>query len=188
MLRELGTMRNSGHHRGLVVTAMGALLVGLGIALALAGKPTADKPGARPAAAKKTLDCRVLEKQLSQCGPAIAAAFDAGLGARLAKHPPLLRGALLRTISQEFVARVAAPCFSRRGILKQGDALQACLTAAKTAAKPCPPNTTGAAAEKCRTAGRIERCRTFARCLAAKVRALPRPAPRPATKAAPTKK
>ena len=173
-------MRMSGHHRGLIVTAVGGLLLVLGIALAVASKPPPPKAKtgakAKDAIAGK-LDCKVLEQQLSKCGPAIAAAFDSGLGARLAKQSPLLRSAVLRTISQEFVARVAGPCFARKGQLKQGDALQSCLTSAKSKAKAtkCPAGKGRAAKAKCHTARQLERCRIFAKCLAVKVRALPRP-------------
>ncbi len=74
-------MRISGHHRGLVVTAAGALLLVLGIALAVASKPKASKPGAKPKSPSSgtALDCKVLERQLSKCGPAIAAAFDSSM-------------------------------------------------------------------------------------------------------------
>jgi hypothetical protein len=168
-------MRMSGHHRRLVVIAAGALLLVLGIALAVASKPEANKPKAPTAKGK--LDCKVLEQQLSKCGPAIAAAFDSGLGARLAKQSPLLRSAVLRTISQEFVARVAGPCFARKGRLEQGDALQSCLTTAERKAKAmaCPAVKGSGASAKCLTARQLERCRTFAKCLAVKFRALPRP-------------
>jgi len=172
-------MRISGHHRGLVVTAAGALLLTLGIALALATKPAAEKPKPKAKApdAEGVLNCKVLEQQLSKCGPAIAAAFDSGLGARLAKQPPLLRGAVLRTISQEFVARVAGPCYARKGRLDQAAPLQSCLTAAERKAKatPCPAGKGSGASAKCRNVRQLERCRTLAKCLAVKIRALPRP-------------
>lgn len=189
-------MRISGHHRGLVVTAAGALLLVLGIALALASKPETNKvqPKAEIKApgAEGVLNCKVLEQQLSKCGPAIAAAFDSGLGARLAKQPPLLRGAVLRTISQEFVARVAGPCYARKGRLDQAAPLQSCLNAAERKAKAtaCPAGKSSDAGAKCRTARQLERCRTFAKCLAVKVRALPRPKKKaaPAMRATPAKR
>lgn len=186
-------MRTSGKYRGLSITAAGALLVVLGIALALANKPRTEKD--KPDKATPTegvLDCKVLEQQLSKCGPAIAAAFDSGLGARLAKQPPLLRGAVLRTISQEFVARVAGPCYARKGRLEQGAALQSCLTSAERKAKstPCPAGKGSGASAKCQTTRQLERCRAFAKCLAVRVRALPRPKKKAPTamKAAPTPK
>ncbi len=191
-------MRISGHHRGLVVTAAGALLLVLGIALAVAskpeaGKPEAGKPGVKPKAptSGNTLDCKVLEQQLSKCGPAIAAAFDSGLGGRLAKQPPLLRGAMLRTISEEFVTQVAGPCFATKGRIKQAAALQSCLVAAKAKAPKCPAGKGRGATAKCQTARQLERCRTFAKCLAVKIRALPQPkkkaapASKPSSKTAP---
>jgi len=188
-------MRIARQYRGLVVTAVGGLLLVLGIALAVAAKPRPGADTAPPKAKPKAtgmLDCKVLEQQLSKCGPAIAAAFDSGLGARLAKQSPLLRAAVIRTISQEFVARVAGPCFARQGKLKQGAALQSCLTAAESKAKAtkCDGGDGRGAAAKCANARQLERCRTFAKCLAAKVRALPRPAKKttPDQAPAPTKK
>jgi hypothetical protein len=177
----------------------------LGIALAVASKPAADKPAANKPGVKpkapttgSTLDCKVLERQLSKCGPAIAAAFDSGLGARLAKHPPLLRGSILRTISQEFVTQVAGPCFVTRGRFDQAKALQSCLATAKAKARKCPAGKGGRASAKCRTASGLEQCRALAKCLALKVSALPRPKkkatppprspPKPSTKSAPQKK
>lgn len=168
-------MRISVHHRGFVITAAGALLLAGGIALAVAGKPAADPPKPRArVAAPKPLDCKVLERQLSRCGPAIAAAFDSGLGARLAKEPAYLREALLRTISAEFVSKVAAPCYAWRGKVKQADALAACLASAAAQAKAAPCKA-GAATARCRATRGLARCRAFAKCLALKVRALPRP-------------
>ncbi len=171
-------MRISSHHRGLVVTVAGALLLVVGFALALAKKPTPPpkRSAAKTPSARGTLDCKLLERQLSKCGPAIAAAFDSGLGGRLAKQPPLLREAVLRTISQEFASRVAGPCFARKGKLDQGAQLQACLTAAEKKAKATAcSGRKGKAKAKCVTAQQLTRCRTLATCLAAKVRALPRP-------------
>jgi len=172
------------------VTAAGALLLVLGIALAVASKPEASKPGVKPKAPSSggALDCKVLEQQLSKCGPAIAAAFDSGLGARLAKHPPLLRGAVLRTISQEFVTQVAGPCFVTKGRIKQAAALKSCLSSAQAEAPKCPSGKGRSASAKCRTASQLKRCRVFAKCLATKVRALPKalktvkPTTKPTTK------
>ncbi|MFH2009393.1 MAG: hypothetical protein ABI333_22570 [bacterium] len=170
-------MVTSRKKRVLIVFVAAAAVVAVGLALGAPSAPPVRKAPARKAA--RDLDCKALHRQLTACSLTIAQAFDPSLKDRLAKHPELLRGALQRTITQEFVDRVANPCFQRKGRVEQGAALQRCLDAAarKAEAATCPTTGDAAKPKGCKLWKQAQQCQALATCLKAKAQALPKPKP-----------